>query len=101
MANVKRGDSFLDLLLTLSRIIVLSLAILQFKGNFERFIERLHSFDIGKAKATVPSFKNLPDKFSIPAAFFGLVSLSNFKTSSSKVGKKVKVWFSVFKNRLY
>ena len=33
----------------------LSLAILQSKGNFERFIERLHSFDIGKTKTTAPS----------------------------------------------
>ena len=36
--------------------------VLQSKENFERFIERLDSFDIGKAKATAPSFKNLPDK---------------------------------------
>ena len=40
----------------------LSIAILQPKGNFERFIERLHSFDIGEAKTTAPYFKNLPDK---------------------------------------
>ena len=48
----------------------LSLAILQSKGNFERFIERLHSYDIGKAKTTVPSFKHLPEKLSIPTAFY-------------------------------
>ena len=64
-------------------------AILQSKGNFERFIKRLHSFDIGKAKTTAPYFKNLPDKLSIPAAFSGLASSSRFKTSSSEVGKKV------------
>ena len=62
------------------------MAILQYKGNSERFIERLYSFDIGKAKTTVPSFKKLPDKLSIPAAFSELVSLSNFKTLSSEVG---------------
>ena len=67
----------------------MSLAILQSKGNFERFLERLHSFDIGKAKTTAPSFQNLPDKLSIRAAFSGLMSLSNFKTSSSEVGEKV------------
>ena len=78
----------------------MSLAILQSKGNFERFIERLHSFDIGKAKTTAPSFKNLPDKLSIPAAFSGLVSVSNFKISSSEVGEKVNFWFSVFRNLL-
>ena len=79
----------------------LSLAILQSKGNFERFIERLHSFDIGKAKAAAPSFKNLPDKLSIPAAFSGLVSLSNFKTSSFEVSEKVNFWFPVFRSLLY
>ena len=60
------------------------LAILQSKWNFERFIERLPSFGIGKAKTTAPSFKYLRDKLSIPAAFSGLVSLSNFKISSSE-----------------
>ena len=71
----------------------MSLAILQSKGNFERFIERLHSFDIGKAKTTAPSFENLPDKLSIPAVFSGLVSVRNLKVSSSKVGEKVNFWF--------
>ena len=68
----------------------MSLAVLQSKGSLKRFIlERLHSFDIGKAKTTEPSFKNLSNKLSIPAAFSGLVSLSNFKTSSFEVGEKV------------
>ena len=48
-------------------------------------------FDIGKAKATAPSLKNLLDKLSMPGAFCGLVSLSNFKTSSSEVGEKINV----------
>ena len=78
----------------------LSLAILQSKGNFERFIERLHSFDIGKATTTVPSFKNLPHKLPIPTAFSGLVSASNFKISFSEVGKKVNFRFSIFRNLL-
>ena len=46
-------------------------------------------FDIGKAKATESSLKNLLDKLSMPAAFCGLVSFSNFKTSSSEVGEKI------------
>ena len=75
----------------------MSLAILQTKGNFEHFIERLHSFDNGQTKTADPSFKNLKDKLSVPAAFSGLVSLINFKTSSSEVGEKVNFWFSVFK----
>ena len=78
----------------------LSLAILQSKGNFEGFIERLHSSDIGKAKTTASSFKNLLDKLSVPDAFSRLVSVSDFKTSSSEVGEKVNFWFSVFRNLL-
>ena len=68
--------------------------------RFERLIEILHSFDIGKAKTSAPSFKNLLDKLSIPAAFSGLVSVNNFKISSSEVGKKVNFWFPVFRNLL-
>ena len=71
------------------------LVVLQTKGSFERLIERLHSFDIGESKTTAPSFKNLLDKLSIPAAYPGLASLSNFKTSSYEVDKKVVFWFSV------
>ena len=78
----------------------LNLAILQSKRNFERFIEKLHSFYIGKAKTTAPSFKNLPDRFYIPAALSGLVSLSNFKISPPEGGEKVNFWFSVFRNLL-
>ena len=57
----------------------MSLAVLQSKGNFEHFIERLHSFDIGKVKRAAPSFENLSDKLSISATFSGLVSVSSFK----------------------
>ena len=79
----------------------MSLAILQSKGNFEGFIERLHSFDIKKAKTTALSFEELPDKLLIPAALSGLVSLSSFKISSSKkVGKRVNFCFSVIRNLL-
>ena len=53
-----------------------------------------------KAKTTAPSLKNLPDKLSIPAAFYGLLSFSNFKTSSSGLGEKVNYKFSVFRNLL-
>ena len=89
MPKVKRGNSFFDLFFDPFLYKCLSLAILQSKENFERFIKRLHSFDIAKAKTTAPSLKNLPDKLSIPAAFSGLASSSSFKTSSSEVGKKV------------
>ena len=78
----------------------MGLAILQSKERFERFIKRLHSFDTGKAKATAPSFKNIPDRLSIPAAFSGFVCVGYFKISSSEVGEKVKFWFPVFRNLL-
>ena len=48
----------------------LSLAILQYKGNFERFIEILASFGIGKAKTTVSTFKKLPEKIVYISCFF-------------------------------
>ena len=48
----------------------------------ERLIERLLSCDIGKAKPSVPSFENLPNKFSITAAFSGFLFLSFFETST-------------------
>ena len=50
-----------------------------------------------KAEITSPSFKNLPEKLPRLAAFSGLVFLSNFRTSSSEVGKKVNYWFFVVK----
>ena len=80
----------MDQFLALSCIIYngLSLAILQYKGNFERFIEILPSFGIGKAKTTVSTFKKLPKKLSIPAAFSGLVSLSNLELHPPKLVKK-------------
>ena len=34
-------------------------------------IKRLQSWDIGGAKTWAPSFKNLPDKLSMPAALDG------------------------------
>ena len=65
------------------------MAILQSKGNLERFTKRVHSFDIGEAKTTAPFFKSLPDKLSILAPFSWLVFLSNFKISSLEVSKNV------------
>ena len=86
---MKRGDSFFESVFDPFLFNGLSLEILQSKGNFESFIERLHSFDIGKVKTTAQAFKNLPDKLSITMTFSGLVSLNNFKTSYSEVGEKV------------
>ena len=52
-----------------------NLAILQSVGKCEYFIDKLHICDIGLAKTAAPSFRNFPDKLSIPAA---LSSLRNF-----------------------
>ena len=46
-------------------------AILHASDNLDNFIERLHTFLIGLAKAIAPSFKNLPPILSILAAFAG------------------------------
>ena len=43
-------------------------------------------------------FYNLKEILNVSLS--GLVSLSNFKTLSSKVGEKVNFWFDVFKNLL-
>ena len=43
-------------------------------------------------------FYNLKEILNVSLS--GLVSLSNFKTLSSKVGEKVNFWFYVFKNLL-
>ena len=67
-----------------------SLTFIQSKENFESFMEILHSFNFVKTKTNGRSFKNVPDKLSMPATFSRLVSLSNFKTSSPEVGEKVK-----------
>ena len=45
--------------------------ILQLLWKELSWIERLQSWDIGHAKTWVPSFKNLPDKLSMPAALDG------------------------------
>ena len=41
---------------------------MKFLGKELSLIERLQSWDIGCAKTWVPSFKNLPNKLSMPAA---------------------------------
>ena len=43
-------------------------AILQSDGNIEYFIDKLQIWEMGLAKTVAPSFKNLPDRLSRPAA---------------------------------
>ena len=49
----------------------MAFAFFQILGNELSLIEWLQSWDIGLAKISGPSFRNLPDKLSIPVAFDG------------------------------
>ena len=49
----------------------LTIAILQLLGNELSLTERLQSWEIGLAKISAPSFRNLPDKLSMPAPLDG------------------------------
>ena len=66
-----------------------NLAILLSLGKSPEEMEILHIFAIGFARIFAPSFKNLPEILSIPAAFEMSI---NSKTS--------KIFFSVVKFRL-
>ena len=58
-------------------------AILQSDGNIEYFIDKLQIWEIGLAKTIVPSFKNLLDTLSRPAALFSSKSWRSVNTVSS------------------
>ena len=45
-------------------------AILQSDGNIEYFIDKLQIREMGLVKTVAPSFRNLPDRLSRPAALF-------------------------------
>ena len=45
-------------------------------------MERLHILVIGFAKIFAPSFKNFPERLSIPAALSIFISFNNFSTKS-------------------
>ena len=49
----------------------LTFAILKLLGNKLSLIERLKSWQIGLAKISAPSFRNLPDKLLMPTALDG------------------------------
>ena len=48
-------------------------AILQSFGNVEYFIDRLKIWERGLAKIVAPSFENLSDRLSKPAALFSSI----------------------------
>ena len=58
-------------------------AVLQPDGNNECFIDKLQIWEMGLAKTVAPSFKNLPDRLSRPAALFSYKSWKSFKPVSS------------------
>ena len=45
----------------------MTFVLLQLLGNELGFIERLQSWEVGLGKISAPSFRNLPDRLSIPA----------------------------------
>ena len=65
-------------------------AILQLLGNELRLIERLQSWEIGLAKISAPSFRNLPDKLSMPAALDGFKPFKIFNIFSGDVSENSK-----------
>ena len=67
-----------------------NLAIWQSVGKSEYFMERLHSSEIGFARIFAPSFKNFPERLSIPAALSTVISFSNCSTWSSVTFQKFK-----------
>ena len=48
-------------------------------------IERLQSWEIGLAKISAPSFRNLPDKWSMPAALDGFKAFKIFNIFSGDI----------------
>ena len=57
--------------------------ILQSDGSYEYFIDKSQIWETGLAKTVDPSFENLPDRLSRPAALFSCKSLRSFNTVSS------------------
>ena len=67
-----------------------SLVTLQSLGKTHCEIERLQSAEIGFANILAPSFKNLPESLSTPAALELSIFVIIFKTFSSEVLLKQK-----------
>ena len=71
-----------------------NLAILQSLGKNPEEMEILHIFVIGFARIFAPSFKNLPEILSIPAAFEMSIIYKPSKTFFSVVKFGLKLSFS-------
>ena len=68
----------------------LTFAILELLGNKLSLTERLQSWEIGLAKILAPSFRNLPNKLSIPVALDGFKLFKIFNIFSGDVSKTSK-----------
>ena len=54
-------------------------------------MERLQFWEIGFARIFAPSFKNFPERLSIPAALSIFISFNNFSTKSSVTFENVNL----------
>ena len=63
----------------------MNFATLQLQGNELSLTERLQSWEIGLAKISAPSFRNLFDKLSMSAAWDMFKPFKIFKTFSGDV----------------
>ena len=63
---------------------------MQLLGKEWSLIERLQSWDIARTKTWAPSFKNLPDKLSMPAALDGFKPFKILNIFSGDVSKSWK-----------
>ena len=68
-----------------------NLATWQSVGKTDYFMERLHILEIGFASIFAPSFKNFPERLSIPAALSIFISFNNFGTKSLVSFKKLSL----------
>ena len=73
-----------------------NLAILQSLGKSPEEMQVLHIFSIGFARIFAPSFKNLPETLSIPAAFEMSINSKTSKTFLSVVKFRLKILLVLF-----
>ena len=70
----------------------LTFSILQLSENELSLIERLQSWDIGLAKISGASFRNLPDKLSLPATLDGFETIKIFNIISGDISKNISIF---------
>ena len=68
----------------------IGLTILQLLGNELSLIERLQNWEIGLAKISAPSFRNLPNKLSMRAVLDGFKPFKIFYIFSGNISENTK-----------